>query len=168
MACRKKLIPQFACTYYLGMFLKVHSTILSSQTLDVVPVERTQKLEHLQKLAPWLVKLKSLCPWFNDEIRSARKAHRRLERKWECSKLEIDHQEYSKQNVELSISWFEEAKRLYYLTKIDDSCGDQKKLFDIVNGLLHKSQKSVLPTSDSDESLANTFSQYLVHKIAFH
>lgn len=36
----KKLISQFACTYYLGLFLRVHSTILSSRTLDVVPVER--------------------------------------------------------------------------------------------------------------------------------
>jgi len=42
IARREKCIPQFNCTHYLGVFYKVHSTTLSSQTLDVVPVERFQ------------------------------------------------------------------------------------------------------------------------------
>ena len=51
VACRKKCIPQFDCTHYLGVFYKVQSTTLSSQTLDVVWVERSQIY---QVLAPGL------------------------------------------------------------------------------------------------------------------
>ena len=40
MGCTKKLIPQFLYTYYLGLLLKVHSTILSIQIQDSPPVER--------------------------------------------------------------------------------------------------------------------------------
>ena len=41
-AVQKKLIPQFVCTYYLGLLPKVHSTILSIQIQDTCspPVER--------------------------------------------------------------------------------------------------------------------------------
>ena len=49
-------IPQFACTYYLGLLQKVHSTILSIQNVDTTPLERTHKIEPLQKLAPGLFK----------------------------------------------------------------------------------------------------------------
>ena len=35
-----KLIPQFVCTYYLGLLPKVHSTFLSIQIQDSTPVER--------------------------------------------------------------------------------------------------------------------------------
>ena len=38
--CTKKLIPQFVCTYYLGLLPKVHFTILSIQIQDSPPVER--------------------------------------------------------------------------------------------------------------------------------
>ena len=40
MGCTKKLIPQFVCTYYLGLLPKVHSTIPSIQIQDSPPVER--------------------------------------------------------------------------------------------------------------------------------
>ena len=58
MAHRKKLIPQFACTYYLGVFQRVCSTTLSSQTLDVVTGEQTLFLGVLQELAPGLLVVK--------------------------------------------------------------------------------------------------------------
>jgi len=54
VACRKKCIPQFDCTHYLAVFYKVQATTLSSQTLDVVWVERIHLFEGLQKLAPGL------------------------------------------------------------------------------------------------------------------
>ena len=38
-------------------------------------------------------KVKASNPWFNDEIRSARKVRRQLERKWMRSRLEVDRQE---------------------------------------------------------------------------
>ena len=45
------------------------------------------------------VKLQSESPWFNDDIRAARKTHRQLERKWrDNGKREVHRQEYRKQH----------------------------------------------------------------------
>ena len=41
MGYTKKMIPQFVCTYYLGLLPKIRSTILSIQIVDTTPVERT-------------------------------------------------------------------------------------------------------------------------------
>ena len=44
------------------------------------------------------VKLQSESPWFNDDIRAARKTRRQLERKWrDNGKLEVHRQEYRNQ-----------------------------------------------------------------------
>ena len=51
MLCRKKPIPQFDTTYYLGMFPKVHTVTPLGQTLDVVGVEQTCLFEVLPELA---------------------------------------------------------------------------------------------------------------------
>ena len=51
---KKKLIPQFVCTYYLGLLAKVHTTILSIAIVDTKAVERTHKIEPKQKLTPGL------------------------------------------------------------------------------------------------------------------
>ena len=45
------------------------------------------------------VKLQSESPWFNDDIRAARKTRRQLERKWrDNGKREVHRQEYRKQH----------------------------------------------------------------------
>ncbi len=50
-----KVIPQFEATYYLAVFSRVCSSILWSQTLDVVGVELTSYLQGFHNLAPGLI-----------------------------------------------------------------------------------------------------------------
>ncbi|KAJ8035470.1 hypothetical protein HOLleu_22713 [Holothuria leucospilota] len=110
-------------------------------------------------------KLNSISPWFNDDIHSARKLRRQLERKWrQKGKLEVCRQEYCKQRGVVA-TLIRQAKVSYYSTEITNSSGDQKKLFRIVNNLLHKPKDPVLPSAVSDRSLACRFSQYFVEKI---
>lgn len=45
-------------------------------------------------------------------------------------------------------------------TTLHDISGDQKKLFGIVDKLLHKPKGPVLPTCDSDKSSADRFSHF--------
>ena len=105
-------------------------------------------------------------PWFNDEIRSARKVRRQLERKWMRSRLEVDRQEFCKQRRIVN-KLVDKAKTAYYSAQVDDCKGDQGKLFKIVNTLLHKSKgrECVLPTRKSDRELADKFSNYFYEKI---
>jgi len=75
VTCRKKCIPQFDCTHCLGMFHKVQSTTLASQTLSVVEVERVQIC---QVLAPRLLRSVQFWRGFNNCMIS------RLFRGWLC------------------------------------------------------------------------------------
>ena len=54
----------------------------------------------LDKHAPQrlrFITLRPHAPWFDDELRSARQAKRRFERKWKTSGLEIDKQIFKEQ-----------------------------------------------------------------------
>ena len=93
----------------------------------------------------------------------ARKIRRQLERKWMQSKLEVDRQEFRKQ-CRVVNKLIDKAKTPYYSAQVGDCSGDQKKLFKIVNNLLHKSKVPVLPSSDSDQALADKFSDFFVDK----
>ena len=62
-------------------------------------------------------------------------------------------------------SLIKNAKIDYYSSQINESAGDQKKLFKVIDNLLHKSEIPVLPSSDSDESLATEFADFFHQKI---
>ena len=111
------------------------------------------------------VKLQSESPWFNDDIRAARKTRRQLERKWrDNGKLEVYRQEYRNQR-DIVKNMINQAKIDHYSSLVEESSGNQKKLFNIVEKLLHKPKTPVLPTTHSDQDLANAFSNFFVTKI---
>ena len=84
-----------------------------------------------------------------------------LERKWRNNgKLEVHRLEYQNQRF-LVKDMIKKAKMNYYSSQINESAGDQKKLFKVIDNLLHKSKLPVLPSSDSDELLAIKFSEFL-------
>ena len=58
-----------------------------------------------------------------------------------------------------------EAKIDYYSSQVNESAGNQTKLFEVIDNLLHKSKIPVLPSSDSDELLAIKFSEFFHQKI---
>ena len=52
------------------------------------------------------------------------------------------------------------AKRQHYLSSIEHCYGDQKALFNIVDGLMHKSRMPALPQHDSPKDLADQFMDF--------
>ena len=108
------------------------------------------------------VKAPKNSPWFNEEIRTARRIRRKLERKWRCSKLEVYRQNYCVQR-RIVTDCIVRAKITYYSSQVDGCSGDQKKLFNVVNRLLNKSKTPVLPISDSDIALSSQFSDFFVN-----
>ena len=73
------------------------------------------------------VKLQSESPWFNDDIRAARKTRRQLERKWrENGKREVHRQEYRKQH-DIVKNMINRAKIAHYSSLVEESSGNQKK-----------------------------------------
>ena len=106
-------------------------------------------------------KIRQHFPWYTSEVRDARQAKRRSERRWRKTKSESDRERYleMKKNTDQVI---EEAKASYYKTKLKDA--DSKTVYSTINALLNKNQK-ILPTGDSNTALSNKFARYFVEKI---
>ena len=75
------------------------------------------------------VKAPTNSPWFNEEICTARRIRRKLERKWRCSKLEVYRQNYCVQRrivtdciVRAKITY------MYYSSQVDGCSDDQKNV----------------------------------------
>jgi len=58
------------------------------------------------------------------------------------------------------------AKTKFFKDKIENCKGDQKKLFQIVNSLLGRSNPTLLPSSSSTNQLVETFNSFFISKIA--
>ena len=58
-----------------------------------------------------------------------------------------------------------QAKIDHYSSLVEESSGNRKKLFNIVEKLLHKPKTPVLPSTHSDQDLANAFSNFVLQKV---
>ena len=119
----------------------------------------------LDKHAPQrlrFITLRPHAPWFNDELRSAKQAKRRCERKWKTSGLEIDKQIF-KDQCDAYTSLINEAKKNYHINKLS-SC-DQHSLFREVDKLTYGRKPAVLPSSVCSKELPAAFSTYFKNKV---
>ena len=102
-------------------------------------------------------------PWFNEEIASAKRLRCHGERKWRKSGLESDRIAFVKERSAVSKLIFA-AKRKHYLSIIEHCYGNQKALFKIVDGQMHKSRMPALPQHDSPKDLADQFMDFFISK----
>ena len=57
------------------------------------------------------------------------------------------------------------AKRTYYMAKIEQCGSDQKRLFAVLNELVHKKENSKLPEHLSESNLVETINNFFIDKI---
>ena len=69
-----------------------------------------------------------LFPWYNDEIRDARRVRRRLERKWQKHNSDETRKAYKEQHIKVNKLIFS-AKETFYKTKL--ATADSKTMFKI-------------------------------------
>ena len=84
-------------------------------------------------------------PYYNDEIKAAKRERRAAEKEWRKTKLEVHRQSFVEKREEVN-ALLTASKKSYYLNKIT-SVNDQKGLFQIINSLLQKNNQSILPTN---------------------
>ena len=101
-------------------------------------------------------------PWFNDELRVAKVKRRKLERKWNQSRLEIDHQ-ILRDHCKFYMKVISDAKKTFHRTRIAQC--DNKKLFQVVNTLIKGPQNATLPAHVDETVMAQSFSDYFHTKI---
>ena len=87
-----------------------------------------------------------------------------MERKWRRSRLATDRQLYEHQH-QVVIQLMETAKMDFYSSAVDQCSSDMKALYRLINKLLHRKGDPIVPTSSSDEDLAESFSSYFFDKI---
>ena len=102
-------------------------------------------------------------PWITQEIRDAKRARRRAERKWRKTGLTVHKQIYaSKRNITNTLTL--ESKRNFVSRKINDS-NTSKDLFKICGDLLGKNTTPTLPKSIPSDALPDAFNKFFIDKI---
>ena len=122
----------------------------------------------LDKHAPMrkkVVNARPLVPWFNEEVKLARREKRKTERKWRRTGRREDMFDYkAKKNYVNQI--MNEARMKFYQNFTEENNTDQRKLFAAAKTLLnHGDQRSVFPPCVDNLKFANQLGQYFVEKI---
>ncbi len=124
-------------------------------------------MDVLDKNAPIITKdipVRDRRPWYTEEIRSEKRVRRRLERKWDKSKLSIDEQVFHAQRNKVNIL-ITDTRSKYYHKKVEDCGSDQKALFKVIEDLFQKDNSSQFPDCESMDKLAEDFSDFFIAKI---
>jgi hypothetical protein len=104
------------------------------------------------------------CPWYNTDIRMAKKKRRKAESLWRRTRTWADRIKYTLERNNVN-SLLIAARKEYFCEKISACGNDYKKLYFFLNRLLGKSKDVSLPEHDSSIDLANDFAKYFVSKI---
>ena len=111
-----------------------------------------------------LILLRPHSPWYNENLRNAKRVRRKLERVWRTHGREPDRLAYRHQ-CGIVAQLLTSAKTKYYTTKVEECRGDQKALSRLTNNLFKK-QMTQLPSAESNIVLANTFGNFFSDKIS--
>ena len=102
-------------------------------------------------------------PWFNEDIRGAKRTRRQAERLWRKHDSESLREVYRAECNTVN-ALLDAAHREYYHDKLSNITS-QKDTYRIASGLLFGDKVSALPTADSIPDLAEKFSTYFSEKI---
>ena len=133
-------------------FCKLYNKVFSNNFNAVCPV-KTKKINTGKDL-----------PWFDSDIREARKERRRYELRWRRSGDEAARTLFneSRNHVRRLI---QKAKKKYYNTKIQEYSKDSRKLNQMFDDILGNITETTLPIAENDESLANDFATFFDNKV---
>ena len=102
-------------------------------------------------------------PWFNNDVKLAKMARWKAERKWRQSRSDDDRKQYV-QAKDMVVTLIKKYKKQHFCEKIMECKGNPKLLFRTANLLLNRMKSTKLPDSDS-EKLPEVFSNYFISKI---
>lgn len=111
------------------------------------------------------IQLRPNAPYYTQEIREEKQVRRKLERKWQKSKLTVDKDIY-KQQCKVVNNMLNKSRTEYYSQKITENSKDQKALYKIANSLFQKETTVPLPTHTSVKDLSEEFANFFSEKIS--
>ena len=121
----------------------------------------------LDKHAPLRLKLvaqRPPRPWFNEEINTAKRERRRLERRLQKHNTEENRTKYKiAKNIVNKLT--DTEKQRYFLNEIENNTHDQKALFRTFDKLTGNKKSSQYPKAESAKELADNFANFFKDKI---
>ena len=100
------------------------------------------------------------------KLRAKRKTLRKLAHEKDTSRylttlsqIDVARAEYVARRIDL-VECIAIAKSTYFQSQIEDCGNDQKRLFAVINNILHKKPQDSLPDHDSSKDLAETFNHF--------
>ena len=121
----------------------------------------------LDKRAPLItrsIKERPRVPWFNEEIKTAKRERRKAEKRWRRTRLDSGLSAFKvKRNAATAL--MNKARREFYTNFIEENSGDQKKLFAASNRLLNRGSADCLPPTIDRAQFAEDIGKFFVQKI---
>ena len=119
----------------------------------------------LDKHAPLItIKERPRVPWFNEEIKMAKRERRKAKKKWRRTKLYTDLAAFKiKRNATTAL--MNKARREFYTNFIEENSKDQKKLFAASNRLLNRGSADCLPPTIDKAQFAEDIGKFFIQKI---
>ncbi|XP_067025693.1 uncharacterized protein [Acropora muricata] len=124
----------------------------------------TAAIDQVAPIKTRLITIRPKAPWYTIDIDNEKKCRRRYERKWRRTKDPTDINNYLEKCKHVN-QMIHESKSNFYSSVISENKGNQRILFQTIGKLLHRKNDVVLPTSSSDEHLAERFADYFINKI---
>ena len=141
--------------------------MLSMELNDLVDCYNRTLSSLLDRYAPVNCKTvvkRPTVPWFNEEVKLAKRARRRAERKWRRTKLHSDFLVYkSKKNQATFV--MKRARNEYYTTFIQENSSDHRKLFKSAKFLFNQETDLHFPKYNDNTVLANDIGDFFAKKI---
>ena len=103
-------------------------------------------------------------PWFNDTIKSEIVLRRKKEHTYFTDPTHYNFQAFYNQRRYVA-NLIKTAQRNYYITRLKENRMDYKKIYQIANKLLFRSEPSPLPDYEDITNLATEFNDYFISKI---
>ena len=104
----------------------------------------------------------ALKPWYNDAIHDARKERRKLERKFNKTRLEV-HREALREQERRVVRMIKQNKIAYYCDRFTQA--SQKESWELINSLLNNENAIPMPKGYSKEELPQTFCDFFTDKV---
>ena len=124
-----------------------------------------QALDRQAPLRTKVTRSRPLVPWFNVEIKAARREKRKAERKWRRTGSREDMLAYKAKKNDAN-ALMNEARRKFYHNFIQDNSSSQRQLFSTAKKLLSNGDnRAVYPPVDDNIKLANQLGTFFIQKI---
>jgi exonuclease III len=111
-----------------------------------------------------LVTVRNPTPWTTSDIKPAKIAKRKAEKKWRRTKSRTDHEAY-KEAKNAYNKMLNDMKTKNIAKKITENNNNSRDMYRALNSVLHRKQEIPLPPHDDEKSLANEFCRFFDEKI---